>query len=239
MHKPSKKPLNNILSVKNLSVTQDSTEILKNISFDIQKGDILAIIGPNGSGKTTLMKAILGLIPYTGKVTILKKPVSFILKKIAYVPQRFSFDRSFPLTVYEFLSLKAKKKEIIDALSQVGASSFFEKQIGTLSGGQLQRVLIAQALLKNPEILFLDEPTSGIDISGETSFYELIKELNKKNNLTIVFISHEINMVYKFATNIICVNKDLVCFGKPKEAVTKKILNKLYGENISFRQHSH
>jgi zinc transport system ATP-binding protein len=232
---------NKILEIKNLTVKYGDHVILNALNFYVNSGEIVAIIGPNGSGKTTLLKAILGLIPHQGEVKILGGPPKRALGDIGYVPQRLDFDRTFPLTVTEFLDFTKVKtpgwRE--EALRETGVDAFTDKRIGELSGGQLQRLLIAQALLKEPKLLMLDEPTSGVDIAAEMTFFDLIEHLNDIHDLTIMLISHEVQMVYKFATQILCLNKDLICSGKPSEAITQEVLEKLYGKNIEFQPHEH
>jgi zinc transport system ATP-binding protein len=230
-----------ILEIRNLTVKYDDHVILNELNFWVNSGEIVAIIGPNGSGKTTLLKAILGLIPHQGEVKILGGPPRRALADIGYVPQRLDFDRTFPLTVTEFLNfIKVKtpgwRNEM---LAETGVNAFTDKRIGELSGGQLQRLLIAKALLKEPKLLLLDEPTSGVDVAAEMTFFELIEHLNDIHNLTIMLISHEVQMVYKFATQILCLNKDLVCNGRPHEAITQEVLEQLYGKNIEFKSHEH
>ncbi|MFZ6014780.1 MAG: metal ABC transporter ATP-binding protein [Patescibacteria group bacterium] len=245
MRKPSNKRSNNknILEVKEVSVYYGDYCAVKNIGFAIKSGDILAIIGPNGSGKSTLLKAVLGLVEHTGSIKVFGKDIKEVLNDVGYVPQRFKFDDSFPLTVGEFLELSQLKKENIarrkEVLTEVEMQKFEQKLMGELSGGQMQRVLIAKALLNNPKILFLDEATAGVDVEGEKNFYEIINHLNKEHGLTIVLISHEINMVYKFATQVVCLNRDLICYGQTKEAITEEVMKKLYGDNLEFRTHKH
>ena len=230
-----------ILEIKNLTVRYNDHVILNHLNFWVNSGEIVAIIGPNGSGKTTLLKAILGLIPHQGEVTIFGGSPRLALDNIGYVPQRLDFDRTFPLTVNEFLNfIKVKNRSWREeVLREVGVNTFMDKRLGELSGGQLQRLLIAKALLKEPKLLMLDEATSGVDIAAEMTFFELIEHLNNTHNVTIMLISHEVQMVYKFATQILCLNKDLVCNGRPKEAITKEVLEKLYGKNIEFQPHDH
>ncbi len=231
-----------IIQVKGLSVRLGGQQILTDVNFQILPGELVAIIGPNGSGKTTLLKALLGLVPFSGKAEIFGVPVSKILGKIGYVPQRFSFDKTFPLTVGEFLEmslLKPKKEKINKALAEVEMVAYQNKLLGELSGGQLQRILIARALLNEPEIVFFDEPTTGIDIEGTRGFYEIISHLNKIHKTTIVMVSHEISVVYKYATKVICLNRDLLCFGKPKETITKEVLKQLYGDEVELKPHHH
>jgi len=230
------------VSVKNLSVRFGDHIVLDHLTFDIPEKSICAIIGPNGCGKTTLLKAILGLIPHTGETTIFNKRPKDARNELAYVPQRFTFDKTFPITIKEFLALEQRPhvnvQENINAkLIEVGMSTSHKKLLGHLSGGQLQRILIAKALLNDPKILFLDEPAAGIDIKGERNFYELIKHLNEKHHVTVIIVSHEVDIVHKYASQVICLNKQMLCFGKPMEVLTEQTLKNLYDENISIYQH--
>jgi len=230
-----------ILEVRNLTVKYNNHVILNDLNYYVKPGEIVAIIGPNGSGKTTMLRAILGLVPYQGEVYICGGTPKQALGDIGYVPQRFEFDKSFPLTVREFLGFVkvASPHWREEVLREVGIGPSFDKRIGELSGGLIQRMLIAKALLKEPKLLLLDEATSGVDAAAEMTFFELIEHLNKTHNLTIMLISHEINMVYSFATQILCLNKDLVCNGRPKESITQEVLERLYGKSIEFRPHGH
>jgi len=230
-----------IVEIRNLTVKYDGHVILNELNFYINSGEIVAIIGPNGSGKTTLLKAILGLIPHQGEVKIFGGPPQLALNDIGYVPQRFDFDRSFPLMVGEFLDFVKVTNESWreEVLREVGVNAFMDKRLGELSGGQMQRLLMAKAMLKEPRLLMLDEATSGVDMAAEMTFFELIEHVNEEHGVTIVLISHEVQMVYKFATQILCLNKDLVCNGRPKEAITQEVLEKLYGKNIEFQPHEH
>jgi len=230
------------IDVKNLTVRFGEYTALEDVSFRIQEKEIAAIIGPNGSGKSTLIKALLGMVPHQGTVSVLGKPAGRALADIGYVPQRFHLDRQFPITVEEFLRLCAgteKMSRIDEALKEVDMREYKKRQLGTLSGGQIQRVLIARAILHNPKVLLLDEPTSGIDIEGVKDFYSIIEHMNQKHDVTIVMVSHEVNMVYKFADCILCLNRNLVCQGEPKAALTKEVLTQLYGEEVGFREHQH
>jgi ABC-type Mn2+/Zn2+ transport system ATPase subunit len=232
-----------VLRIEHLSADYNGQTVLNDISFSIKEGEIAAVVGPNGSGKTTLIRAILGLIPYRGTVLVNEAPVRTALKQISYVPQRFAFDRTIPITAGEFLAMtsfgESVQKKINRALLEVDMKKHEHSLIGELSGGEFQRILIARALLNDPTILFLDEATSGIDIVGEKSFYEIVSHLNKVHRTTVLLVSHEINMVYRFADQIICLNRDLICFGKPKEAVTKEVLERLYGKDVRFQEHRH
>lgn len=194
----------------------------------------MAIIGPNGAGKTTLVKAVLGLVPYDGEINLQSR-------KISYVPQRLKFDRTTPVTVMELLGIyqkKANKEQAERALADVGAEHVANKQLGVLSGGEFQRVLVALALLNDPEVIFLDEPTAGVDVDGVSDLYELIQDLKKKRELTVFLVSHDVDVVYKHATSVICLNQKLVCMGAPSEALTPETMNALYSkDHASYHHH--
>ncbi|MFA6098068.1 MAG: metal ABC transporter ATP-binding protein [Patescibacteria group bacterium] len=231
-----------ILEMEKVSVTLGGAVIVNNISAVVEQGEVLAIIGPNGAGKTTLVKAILGFLPFTGRIRLFGQGPQKSLQRVGYVPQRFSFDKSFPITVREFIRFSMHQKDpkrLEHSLWEVEMVSHQDKLLGDLSGGQLQRVLIARALVNKPEILFLDEPTAGIDLGGEKDFYQIMQHQNIKHHLTIIMISHEVNMVYTYATQVLCLNKDLFCFGRPKEAITQEVLKQLYSERVKITPHHH
>ncbi len=231
-----------LLDVKNLSVKFGDVSVLENVNFSLDKGDILTIIGPNGAGKTVLVKSILGLIGHDGEVKFNGRPVLSQLSKIGYVPQRLDFDRTFPITAKELLDLVSRKttpEETKTVCRHLEIENFLSKKIGTLSGGQMQRVLIARAVMGGPELLIMDEPTAGVDIGGVKNFYDIVGHLNKEHGMTIILISHEINMVYSLASKVLCLNKQMLCVGAPKEAITRKILDKLYGGSVGPREHNH
>jgi zinc transport system ATP-binding protein len=230
------------IEVKNLSVAFDGNTILENITFEVEKGDVVSIIGPNGSGKTTLVRAMLGLVEHTGTVTLNAKPFKEHLGDIGYVPQRFDFDRTFPISVEEFLVISGYRPDPPwrqEVYREFGISALLRKKLGTLSGGQMQRVLIASSLLKSPQILILDEPTAGVDIEGAASFYELIRHVNEEHDITVLLISHEINMVSTTSTKVICVNRSMYCCGQPDKVMTKELLDRLYGSHFEMREHIH
>lgn len=232
----------NIIEVKDLNLSYGAEEILHGISFAIKQGEIVAVIGPNGSGKTSMIKAMIGILPHDGSVKILGQHVSEILSDIGYLPQQFSFDRSFPITVLEFLELSLQTGQaehaITEKLSEVGMADKLNELLGNLSGGQLQRVLIAKSLLNNPRILILDEPATGVDIGAERNFYQLIRHLNKTHDITVIFVSHELDLVYDFADQVICLNKNLVCQGVPRKVLTAEKLEELYGGGLSHHHHA-
>lgn len=234
-----------ILKVAGLKVKFDSHVILDDISFEIKRDDTLAIIGPNGAGKSVLFRALLGLIPYEGKVEWAPNI------KIGYVPQKLSVGHDIPLTVLEFLQFKEPDpKKIHQVLLEVGFKDeaqhlhndkrVLKTRIGALSGGELQRVLIAYALLGNPQVLLFDEPTAGVDVAGEETIYSLIHKLQAKEDLTIIFISHELQVVNHYAANVLCLNKEKICFGPPLKVIDKETLTKMYGEEVNlYKHHDH
>ncbi|MFH2018880.1 MAG: metal ABC transporter ATP-binding protein [bacterium] len=225
-----------IIAVKKLTYKFGDFDALSDISFEIEKGDMTAIIGPNGSGKTTLLTNIIGIYkPFSGSVKIAGKYPRQVIKNIGYVPQKFEFDRDIPITVYEFMALEKCGNEeharvnIGKALQDVGLINMEKNKLGELSGGQFQRVMIARALLHEKEILIFDEPSTGIDIVGGQTIYDLIKEINKKRNTTCLIVSHELNVVNKYASKVICLNKRMICVGAPEKVITPENLKQLYG----------
>ena len=224
-----------LLSVSNLKVKLNNHLILSDISFEVRRDDTVAIIGPNGAGKSVLFRTILGLLPHEG---VVKWSPSV---KIGYVPQKLYIAKDIPLTVAEFLSFKESNfDKILQVLGQVGfgkRENILKMKLGVLSGGELQRILIAFAVMGNPNVLLFDEPTSGVDLSGEETVYQLISKLQAEKDLTIIFISHELEVVYKYAATVLCLNKEKVCFGPPRKVIDKENLEKLYGEDIHLYRH--
>lgn len=231
------------IDVHHLTVRFGLTTVLENLTFSVARGEIVAVIGPNGSGKSTLLQAILGLTPYEGIIRVFGRPVREGLKIIGYVPQQFNFDRTFPLTIGEFLRLSGVKPKHSEwrraVLAEVNLTGGESRLVGELSGGELQRLLIANALIAEPELLLLDEPTAGVDISGERGFYQLVSHLNRSHQLTIVLVSHDLAQVSRQASKIICLNRELVCFGPPATAITPQVLRQLYGESVDHLRHIH
>ena len=225
---------NKILEVKNLSVVLDGQEILKDISFTVERGQALAVIGPNGSGKTVLFRALLGLVPFQGEIRW-REGV-----RIGYVPQRFLLDKSMPVSVKEFFFLQSAQfwfppRKFLDHLEHelnlfgLG-KDILTKPMGELSGGQLQRVLISWAMLNHPDVLLFDEPTTGIDVGAEETIYNLMHRLQDERGTTVILISHDLNIVYRYAEQVLCINKKMMCHGPPAKVLNPDELAKLYGE---------
>lgn len=229
------------VTTKDLSVSYGSHHVLSNISLTIPRDAIVAIIGPNGSGKTTFVKAVLGLItPNSGSVSIMGKTPRDARKLIAYVPQRFTFDQETPITVAEFLALSLTPKNQSNyepALDHFQITKFENSLLGQLSGGQLQRVLLARAFIQQPAILFLDEPGAGIDMGGEKSFYDLVEHLHAEHDMTIIMISHEVDVVSRYATHILCLGHEFQCFHDTATTLQPDVLKKLYNADIQIIDH--
>ena len=224
-----------ILKVKNLSVMLDNQSIIENLSFDVKKGDVLTILGPNGAGKSVLLKTLLGLLPYKGEIEWAKGI------KIGYVPQRLPFIKDIPLNIKDFFRLKTSdEQEIKEILNSVGfMEEFLRKKIGDLSSGQFQRILIAWGLVGNPQALLFDEPMTGVDISAEETIYNLLAKLKEERDLTILLVTHDLSVVYQFSANVICLNRQAICYGPPQEVMTPESLRKLYGGEVKYYQHKH
>lgn len=228
-----------VLSVKDLSVQFGSQKILSDLSFDLKEGEALAVIGPNGAGKTVLLKTLLGMLPHEGEISWGKGAV------LGYVPQKIEADRHLPLNLKNLLAAKAGVLGMHDfsvkkLAEEVGLSqASLETPIGRLSGGQFQRALIAFALLGEPNVLILDEPTASIDKPGEEKVYELVRRLRKNHNLTVILVSHELSVVYNYATQVLCLNVHGICFGEPEKVLSPKTLQRLYGEHKYFRHYHH
>ena len=243
------------IEVRDVSFGYAGNPILQDITFDVREGEYLGIIGPNGGGKTTLFKVMLGLLkPQTGEVRIYGEPLESFRKKhvIGYVPQRSLSDYYFPATVEEVVRsgrtarlglLKRFTKEDAGAIERVmevtDVAALRKRLIGQLSGGERQRVFIARALASDPKILILDEPDVGVDVSAQEKFYSFLEDLNTGSGLTILLISHDIDVVAHQARSILCLNRRLVCHGAPKDFITEDYMQKLYGKKVRFILHGH
>jgi zinc transport system ATP-binding protein len=224
-----------ILKVKNLNVILDHQSIIESLSFEVKRGDALTILGPNGAGKSVLLRTLLGLIPHGGEIEWAKAI------KIGYVPQRLPFIKDIPLSIKDFFNLKGvPEKEIEAILNSVGfKEDFSRKKIGDLSSGQFQRVLIAWGLVGNPQVLLFDEPMTGVDIGAEETIYNLLAKLKGEMDLTILLVTHDLSVVYKFSTDVICLNRQPICYGPPQEVLTPESLQRLYGGEVKYYQHKH
>jgi zinc transport system ATP-binding protein len=226
------------LEVVSLSVGFDRINVIDRLSFEVAHGSALAIIGPNGAGKSVLAKALIGALPYEGTITWETNT------KIGYVPQKLDIERDLPITGGDFLRAKAavvyaSPIDITDALGFVGLKmESVGKPIGALSGGQFQRLLVAAALIGHPTVLLLDEPTAGVDEPGQDTLNATLERLRKERGLTILFISHDLSVVYQHATNVLCLSRGRTCFGVPESVLTPKLLAELYGAPVAYHVHN-
>lgn len=228
-----------LLTVKNLSVRIEGKVIVENLSFALAPSETLSILGPNGAGKTVLLKALLGLVPYSGEI-IWDPSV-----RTGYVPQKIDADRHLPLTYRDLFNSKCRiAKAPIEQIAEVSrivglTDSTLSTPVGHLSGGYFQRGLIGFALIGKPNVLLLDEPTASIDEPAEEHIYELIRRLQSQYKLAVITVSHDLSFVYRYATRVLCLNRRSVCVGPPREALTDDVLEKLYGPSFGYYVHDH
>jgi zinc transport system ATP-binding protein len=245
---------NLVVDVQDVHVTLQGNRVLRGVNLQIPRGEVVALIGPNGSGKTTLLRALLGLQRIDrGSIRLFgNADVQKALRRLGYVPQRLTLERSFLLSVREFLALRLARTRhwfwqrhatidsmISPAFRELGIESLLDRPMARLSGGQLQRVLIAFSLLGNPELLLLDEPTAGVDTPGEQSFYELIAQIQKHHGLTVVLVSHDLSMVYRYASWVYALNGVICCEGTPEQVMNAESLRQAYGIHVSPYGHHH
>jgi zinc transport system ATP-binding protein len=229
----------NLLTVRNLTVRIEDKLVVDDLSFDLASRERLSILGPNGAGKTVLLKALLNLVPYTGQVAWSPDV------RIGYVPQKIDAEVHLPLTFNDLFhakctTLKVRAREADEVSNTIGLTKeLMARPVGHLSGGQFQRGLIGFALLGNPNVLLLDEPTASVDEPGEEHIYELIHRLQDQHDLASIMVSHDLSFVFRYATTVLCLNRQKVCFGAPREALSHDTLEKLYGESVGFYQHNH
>ena len=236
------------LTFDNLVIERGGVPVLEAVTACVPRGSCTAIIGPNGAGKTSLLLALLGELPYRGRIRF---PASEAQggggrPRIGYVPQRLDFDRGLPLSVAEFLSLgfqrrplwfglsRVRRREAKAALARVGAEHLARRRLGALSGGELQRALLALALMQEPELLVLDEPAAGVDFQGEQLFCELLDSLRRSRGFTQLMVSHDLATVTHHATHVICLNRRVVAEGPPGEALTAENLSRIFGLHMGL-----
>ena len=228
----------NVLDVTNLSVGFGGTPVLQHLSFAVRPGASLAVIGPNGAGKTVLFRALAGAIAHSGEVRWAPDA------RIGYVPQKLDIERDVPITGVDFLVARTRTNPrqtvaMADVLPLVGLSrTVIERPIGSLSGGQFQRLLIAFALLGNPTVLLLDEPTAGVDGPGEERLNEMLHRLQRERGLTIMLISHDVTIVHAYATDVLCLGEGRSHFGPP-DMLSPDLLRSLYNEPVAVHNHGH
>ncbi|MBU0540111.1 metal ABC transporter ATP-binding protein [Patescibacteria group bacterium] len=228
-----------ILTVRDLSVSLENQDVIKNVNFDLEPGESLAVVGPNGSGKTVLLKTLLGLYPYQGTIAWGTKV------RLGYVPQKIDADRHLPINLQNLLEAKAdiqklSRKQLDATIEAVGLlPESLKTPIGHLSGGQFQKALIAFALLGDPNVILFDEPTASLDELSEEHVYDLLNDLRKTRGISIILVSHDVSLIPHIANTVLCLNKTAVCYGPPKEVLTQAMFEKLYSPSHKHVHHAH
>jgi zinc transport system ATP-binding protein len=248
-------PVSYCVELDRVSVRYGEVVALEDVDLAVDAGDFLGVIGPNGSGKTTLTRVMLGLLaPVAGQVRLFgRSPAAFRQwERLGYVPQRVNLDTGLPATVEEVVTTglvsslgvlgrvrASDRSRVRGALARVAMAEHAGRRIADLSAGQQQRVLIARALVSAPELLVLDEPTGGIDPEAQSSFYGLLRHLNREQGVTLVLVSHDIAVVAHEVTKVACLNRRLVYHGPPADFMTQAALATLYGPSVRFVSHAH
>ena len=228
-----------LIKVENVGLFKNDKWLVKGVSLEVKRGEIVTLIGPNGSGKTTTAKIALGIYK-----NIEGKVLKFT-EKVGYVPQKISIDWTLPIRVVDFMLLtqNLSNEEIINALKLTGVEHLKNNNLSNLSGGEFQRVLIARAIAKNPDLLVLDEPVQGVDFKGEISLYELIKEISDKVNCGILLISHDLHVVMSSTDYVVCLNGHVCCSGTPQSVANNNKYQELFGDRastiLSVYEHKH
>lgn len=224
-----------LIQLEQINVRIDERDILKNIDFSIDEKEIITLIGPNGAGKSTLIKIILGIVqPNSGKM-INKKQL-----KLAYVPQKFNPSHSLPLRVKDLLELEQCDATIkAEIIRDTGIAKLQDSKVQQLSGGERQRVLLARALLRQPELLVLDEPMQGLDIQSEAELYDYVRSLPERYGCSILIVSHDLQWVMQGTQRVVCLNKHICCSGLPDSIQNHPEYQAIFGTNRVFYQHHH
>lgn len=252
-------PLETILSVKDLWVTYGEKIAVEDVSYDVKKGDLVGVVGANGSGKSSMFKAVLGLLPYRGSVRMFDKEFHRnLLRMVGYVPQKITFDLTFPATVFDVVAMglmrgRSNKDNRRDGIANSTLSDsekvkacleavrmwhLRRRRIGALSGGEMQRVFIAQSLVRNPLLLIMDEPAVGLDVRSEKLFYSILQEAHTKHNITVMVALHDIDAVEKYSNKVVCINRSLYFYGDTTEFFADEKLLGAYTE-YSMQAHIH
>ncbi|WP_299199510.1 zinc ABC transporter ATP-binding protein ZnuC [uncultured Amphritea sp.] len=230
----------NLVEITGLNISFSENSVIENVSMVLKPGQITTLIGPNGAGKTTLVKAVLGLLsPTSGEIK--RSPTL----RIGYMPQKLHIDTTFPLTVERFLKTAAfaSVADRQQALESVRAENLLKQSVHSLSGGEMQRVMLARALLRKPELLVLDEPAQGVDINGQVELYSLIASIRDKYNCSVLMISHDLHLVMAATDQVICLNHHICCSGHPEQVSSDPSYMELFGvpgaENLALYSHHH
>lgn len=224
-----------LVSIDNISVLQDGKTLLNGVSFDIESREIVTLIGPNGAGKTTLVNVILGLLKPTEGRVVFDRPL-----KLGYMPQKLVIDPTLPLSALRFLQLSdPNKKRCMQALAQTDISRVSTTPVQRLSGGEMQRLLLARAILRNPDLLVLDEPVQGVDVMGQESLYRLISQLRQQLGCAVIMVSHDLHLVMRATDKVICLNQHVCCHGTPDIVTVDPSFKELFGARTAPYSHHH
>ena len=233
------------VSFEGVTVALGGVPILDGVTAVVPRGGCTAIVGPNGSGKTTLLLALLGQVPYSGRIS-LSPQANGDAPRIGYVPQRLAFDRGLPMTVMDFMVMGRQrlplwfgcragfKAQALELLAKVRAEGLANRQVGALSGGEMQRVLLALALQQEPDLLILDEPAAGVDFQGEQIFCELLDSLRQHHAFTQLIVSHDLATVTHHSTYVICLNHRVMAVGPPRQVLTGETLTATFGLHMGL-----
>lgn len=233
-------PANTALAFKGVTVKKGKVTILAGVTAMVPRGSCTAVVGPNGAGKTTLLNVMLKFLPYQGTITF-GESFKEIPPRIGYVPQKLQIDQGLPITVLEFMVMgrqrlplwfgvrKKNRRWAMDLLASVKAENLGQRRLGALSGGEMQRVLLALALGEDPDLLVLDEPASGIDIQGEQMICCLLDDLRHERGFTQIMVSHNLSTVMQHSTHVICLNRKVKAQGPPRDILTQEAVNHLFG----------
>lgn len=232
--------MSSLIALENISVSFGQRRVLSDVSLSLQPGRILTLLGPNGAGKSTLVRVVLGLIAPTSGTLL--RPVQL---RIGYVPQKIHLDVTLPLTVARFMRLRpgVKSDDILPALKRVQAAHLLEYPLQKLSGGEMQRVLLARALLNQPQLLVLDEPTQGVDVNGQVALYDLIDQLRRELNCGVLMVSHDLHLVMAKTDEVLCLNHHICCSGTPEAVSRHPEFISMFGqrgaEQLAIYRHHH
>jgi zinc transport system ATP-binding protein len=240
---------NSIISIKDVSFSYSGPVVLEGVNLEVEDGEFLGVVGPNAGGKSTLLKLILGLLePVSGTVDVLGCNPESVSRKIGYVPQYPAFGRDFPITVEQVVLMGCLGNSSLfggnsrqdrwiahRAMVETEVESLAKRQISTLSGGQLQRVLVARALACEPRILILDEPTANIDMRVESDIFDLLRHLNQR--MTIILVSHDVGFISQYVSRVACLNRTLVCH--ETSCINGQVIDELYGSHVHMVEHVH
>lgn len=233
-------PIEPLLTVENVNLTLQGNRILHEVTLQVSSGEIVALIGPNGAGKSTLVRIVLGLIRADSGQIRLKPGI-----RIGYMPQRLVVDSTLPLSVQRFITLgtPASRERVRAALAEVGATHVLDSPVQAISGGEMQRVLLARALLREPELLVLDEPIQGVDLNGQYELYDLISGLRRQRGCGILMVSHELHLVMAATDHVLCLNQHVCCSGHPDHVARDPAYLELFGldgaQRLAIYHHHH